>query len=281
MSLNRLASSTAFVIAIMAGVSNSQSFTDQGMLSGSGLSILPTATTAPAAEMRAQYSRVSFLSTSPERANIVGLTLGLSSSIETYLRMTSEELQTSAAHLSYSFGGKFRYPEPLPVLRRVALWMESTFSDMNDQKVPTIFPTSVNRAGLTASLDSNGFHPTLFFGGTQLRKIVTPMAGAGFTLALGHGAQLGMEGMWGYLEKGSLQAALTGSVRIVSNISLHVTPGYLKTTSVNGWMLSAGISFSSADVDYHPVPRADETGDEFHMPSIEELEKESQKEIKE
>jgi hypothetical protein len=268
-------------VALLASSAAAQLFTDQGMMSGSGLTLLPTASTAPAAEMQAQVSRISFLSTSPERANIVGLTLGLSKSIETYVRMTSEELHTSTAQFSYSFGGKFRYPEEVPIVRRLALWMESTFSDMNDQNVPTIFPTNANRAGISASLDSNGIRPTLFFGGTQLQKIVTPMAGAGLTVALGHRAQLGAEGMWGYLEKGSIQAALTGSVRIVSNVSLHVSPGYLKTNSVNGWMLSAGFSFSSADVDFHQVAAGDENGDQFRMPSIDDLEKESQKEKKE
>jgi hypothetical protein len=281
MSLTRILICAALFVIFPAGQSPAQLFTDQGMMSGSGLSVLPTATTVPAAEMQAQVTRISFLSTSPERANIVGLTLGLSTSIETYVRMTSEELHTSSAQMSYSFGGKFRYPEEVPLVRRLALWIESTFSDMNDQSVPTIFPTKVNRAGFTASLDSNGFRPTLFFGGTQLQKVVTPMGGAGFTVALGHRAQLGAEGMWGYLEKGSIQAALTGSVRIYSNISLHVTPGYIKTNSVNGLMFSAGFSLSSADVDYHQVASGDDNGDQFHMPSIDDLEKDSQKEKKE
>ncbi len=270
----------AMLSALLPGSVLAQLFTDQGMMGGSGLTLFPTATSAPASEMQVQYSRVSFLSASPERANIIGLTCGLSSALEGYLHLTSEELQTTTSQMSYGFGAKFRFPGTVPVLRKVALWGESTFSDMNDQNVPTIYPTKANRLGVSASLDSNGFHPSLFFGGNQLKSIVTPMAGAGFTIALGHKAQMGLEGLWGYLEKGSAQAALTGSVRLISNISLRVSPGYLTTTSVKGWMISAGLSFSSADVDYHQVRDDDAGKDNFVLPTIDELEAQPQPEKK-
>ena len=54
MSLNRMLISATIGLALLAAPAAAQLFTDQGMMSGSGLSILPTATTAPAAEMQAQ-----------------------------------------------------------------------------------------------------------------------------------------------------------------------------------------------------------------------------------
>jgi len=275
MSLTKAIMMLSFACLCGPVTASAQLFTDQGMMSGSGLSLLPTATTAPASEMQVQATRMSFLSTSPERANIVGLTFGLSTSLEGYFRITSQEIQTSTSEISYGFGGKFKIPGTVPILHRLALWGESTISDMGEQSIPTIFPAQANRGGITASLDSNGFHPTLFFGGIQLDHIVTPMAGAGFTLALGHSAQAGLEAMWGYLEQGSMQAAFSGSVRLYSNISLHIIPGYLTTTAAKGWMISAGISFSSTDIDYHQVRGDDNDKDKFLLPSIDELEHQS------
>jgi hypothetical protein len=253
-------------------------FTDQGILSGSGLMILPTATVAPPSEMQVQYSRLIVLRNGAARINVFGLTSGFSQSLEGYGRLTSEELQTVSSQISYAFGLKFRFPGLLPVVRRLALWGESTFSDMREQNHPSLFPGQATRGAFLASLDSNKFHPTFLLGVSWIDNSTSLLTGGGITLALGHRAQLGLELTHGYLNPNSTESVLTGSFKLLSNTSFHVSPGYISTSGVSGWMISAGISLSTSDVDYQQVSESDGNKDKFILPSIDELEKQLKKE---
>jgi len=280
MSLKYSYASFAVLVLLAVHTSSAQLFTDQGMMSGSGLMILPTATIAPASEMQVQYSRLTFLQNNSPRANVLSLSCGFSSSLEGYARFTSEELRTISSQSAYSFGAKFRFPGSFPVLRRLALWGESTFSDMQPEGKPSLFPVGATRGGIVASLDSNGFRPSFFIGGSQINNSFSPLIGGGITIALGHRAQLGGEFLQGYFGKNTNQSILTGSVRIFSNVSLHISPGYFSADSFNGWMISGGFSLFTADVDYHQVNDVSENKDDFRLPSIDELEKQMQEEKK-
>ncbi len=264
------------LVCVSPWPANAQMFTDQGVMSGSGLTLMPTATVAPPSEMQLQFTRMGLTDGSANRLNLVGLTWGLSSSVEGYARLTSEEVGTVSSQISYSIGGKFRFPGSVPLLRRLAFWGEATVSDMDAQNRTLLIPVKAVRAAAIASLDSNGFHPTFLLGVCRAQEVIRPMVGGGLTIALGHPAQLGVEFIQGYLGRRSAQAMITGSVRIFSNVSLHVSPGYATTPALNSWIISGGISISTADIDYHQVRESTEEQDEFKLPSIEELEKQSQ-----
>ena len=261
--------------ALAASSSSAQLFTDQGTMSGSGLMMLPTATTAPSAEMQAQFTRISFLQNTSNRLNVFSLNCGFSPDVEGYVRLSSEEIQTISSQIAYGFGGKIRFPSSLPVVRRLALWVESTTSETSDPAQRTIFPARANRAAFTASLDSNGFHPSFVVGVNNVSSTVVPMVGGGLTWALGHKAQLGMEWMQGYLGKSTNQVIVTGSIRVLPYVSVHMSPGYVSTPLVNAAMISVGLSFSTVDIDYHQVKDKSEEREENVLPSIDDLEKQS------
>ncbi len=248
-----------------------QLFTDQGLFSGSGLTVVPTATVVPASEFRLQYSRVDYLRGERGGMNVIGLSAGFSSSVEGYMRVSGEQLGGPQSQVAYGFGGKFRLPVLVPVVRRLALWAEATASDQYYRSA--LYPADAFRGGVTATFDSNGIHPTLLIGVTSVQEQTRPLVGAGVTMAAGNHTQVGMEFVHGYLGLNSAQAAATASFRVFPNISLHASPGYLSMAGVSTWTISFGISCTTTDVDFHPVYE-DKTGNEFILPSIEEMEKE-------
>ncbi|GEM_PF-1949711 len=260
---------------VMIRGSHAQFFTDQGLFSGSGLTVMPTATVVPAAEVRLQYSRVDYLKGGRRGLNVIGLSAGFSSSLEAYMRVSGEQVGGPQSLVAYGFGGKFRLPVLVPVVRRLALWAEATASD---QYHPTaLYPSDAFRAGVTATFDSNGIHPTILIGFTTLQDRTRPLVGAGMTIAAGNHAQVGVEFVHGYLGLNSAQMASTASFRVFPNISLHASPGYLSMPGASTWTFSFGISCTTSDVDFHPVYE-EKKENEFILPSIEEIEKERKQE---
>ena len=266
---NRLFVSAIMVVFNFSAMS-AQEFTDQGMFSGSGLTIIPTATIAPPSEFRLQYSRMDLPERSHSGINIVSLSTGFSSSLEGYSRFTSEQAGTAVSQETYGFGLKLHVPVDVPVLRRLAFWVERTISDRSDPAA--LYPTDALRTGAIATLDSNGIRPTFFIGMSSLNSRIYPLVGAGVTIAASHNAQIGFEAMNGYFGQKSYQVAATGSVRIFSNMSIHASPGYLSTPGVSSWTISLGISCATTDIDFHPI-FLEQKGDEITLPSIEDIEK--------
>ena len=259
------------ILSVVICGSSAQLFTDQGLFSGSGLTVVPTATVIPSTEFRLQYSRVNYLRSGRTGLNVLGLGAGFSSSLEGYMRVSAEQLGARQSLVAYGFGGKFRLPLLLPVVRRLALWAEATTSDQYNSSA--LYPTDAVRGGVTATFDSNGIHPTIFLGIAKVQNKARPLVGAAVTMAAGNYAQLGLEFVHGYLGLNSAQAAATASLRIFSNISLHASPGYQSMAGVSTWIVSVGISCTTSDIDFHPlIEEKKENG--FILPSIEEIERE-------
>lgn len=267
--MNR-ASRLISVILLMHATAGAQMFTDQGLFNGSGLTVLPTATIAPPMEFRVQGSRVTYFNHGGTGVNVVSLNAGLSSTLEAYVRLTGEQSGAFSSQIAYGFGGKFRIPALIPVVRRLALWVDVTSADQNIGS--PIFPTDARRGGVTATFDSNGVHPTVLLGLVTIGEDTRVLAGAGITIAAGNSIQMGFEFVHGYLGKNSAQIGATSSVRAFPNVSLQASPGYLSAPGVSTWTFSFGISFGTADVDFHQV-REDRKSDEFILPTIEEIEK--------
>ncbi len=261
------------LVFLLSTGSKAQLFTDQGVFSGSGLTVIPTATVVPSNEFRIQCTRLTHFQSEKNGLNVFGLSSGFSSTLEGYIRLTSEQTPSVSSQIAYTFGGKFRLPFMVPLVRRVAFWFESTESDMSPAS--TLYPTEALRYGAVATFDSNGIHPSLLLGVSKLDGKFRSLIGAGVTVATSHTTQVGLEVMHGYLTSRSLQVYASGSARLFPNISVQISPGYVTTSAQSSWMVSIGISCSTADIDFHPQSEAVANGEEFQMPSFEEIEKQS------
>jgi hypothetical protein len=240
------------------------------MLSGSGLTVLPTATIAPPTEFRVQLARMDYLKSGYGGANVFTMTTGFSPNLEGYARVMGEQLGTYNSQLTYSFGGKFRVPGTLPVVRHLAFWLESTQSDAAQPGV--FFPPEGTRAAAVATFDSNGVHPSFLLGYASIYGGTNVIAGAGLTVAVSHDIQLGAELLHGYLERNSAQIILNGAYRLLPNLSLHVSPGYMSTSAGATPTVSLGISCTTAGIDFHPA-QVEQKTDDYIMPSIDDIEK--------
>ena len=202
-------------VLLKSGNVYAQLFSEQGMMSGTGLMIMPTATTVPSSELQVQYSRVNVLNNTPTNLNVFGFNCGFSNALEGYARLTGEDLQTVSSQVAYAFGGKIRYPGQPPIVDRLAFWFESTISDMNDKPRQTVFPVRANRGALTSSLDFDKGYPAVMLGASQINSSVSLLAGAGSLHSFGHSAQMGFEFVYGYYGKDSYHTSVEGSIRIL------------------------------------------------------------------
>lgn len=274
MSLKSYTYSLGITLLLTVGNCNGQLFSDPGMMSGSGLTVIPTSTIAPPMEYRVQLMRMNYLRKNSRGMNLLSLTAGLSTTLEGYIRFSSEQSGTFTSQIAYGFGGKFSIPVLLPVVRRMALWTEVTSTDQT--VTSAIFPSDAFRAGAIATLDSNGIYPSLLVGISRVGTGSDILLGAGVMIAAGNKKQIGFEIVHGYLGHRSFQITSSASMRVFRNIALQVCPGYLTAPSGSTWTISLGLSFSTTDIDFHPV--AEEIkGDEFILPSIEELERQEKK----
>ena len=266
------------VILSCRAQAQTEEFTDHGMFSGSGLIVLPNATVIPSSEIRLQFSRINFLQYAGRSLNLLGVGCGLSSNLEGYLKISGEGACSTSNEVSYSFGGKLRLPILFPYVRHIGLWMESTNSDMDVQS--SMFPVDAIRYGVVATFDSNGIHPTALLGMAKISDEWSFLIGGGVTYAKSHNAQYAIEFIHGYLDPKSWQFNVSGSVRAFSNVSFTLSPGYITSRISSSWIVSLGVSVSTADIDFHPAVHEEETKENFVLPSIEEIEKQSSDEKK-
>lgn len=269
---------TGAVVLLLAAIAAGQAqlFTDQGLMSGSGMMIVPTTATAPVAEFSLQSARVEFLRPGERGMNVVTFVGGFSSHVEGYLRLTGEQIGMPSSMMSYSFGVKMRSPISLPVAEQHALWLESGSTEQEMQRA--VYPPNVFRGGIVLAFGTNGINPVALAGVASVEGNISPLIGGGVTYAAGHDAELGAELLYGYAGSRTLHAVLDAAIRVLPHVSVHAMPGYITSPTASTWLFSIGLSFSTADIDYHPE-RVSNNG-EFVMPSIEDVEREMQGEKK-
>lgn len=254
-----------------------QPFTENGMASGSGLSYLPTPVTTPMAHWRANYGRVEYLGDGLRGMNVFGLSYGLSTNVEGYLRLTGEQLGTLRSLTAYGFGVKGALPVSLPVVDAAALWFESTTTD--EAQVSPFFPANSSRGGLLFSIGGPSLRGVALGGLNAVSGTTLVLAGGGVAWAPGSGTQAGAEILWGYTQQSSLHVSIDLSARVAPHVALLASPGYIRTHSTRTWTLSIGLSVGTADLDFRPtVLTAKES--EFKLPSLEDIMKEPSEEKK-
>jgi len=95
------------------------------------------------------------------------------------------------------------------------------------------------------------------------------LLGTGWVQPLSHTLLVSPEIVYGYSGHHSTAFILNAAMRIVSNVSLQISPGYLSTDAAKTPLIAIGFSISTADFDYNERSVEKKTG--FHVPTIEEL----------
>ncbi len=259
----------ALVMLVASGSAYGQNFMELGLMSGTGVVFMPTGLTSPNAQFRVDISRLGLTSKAGRGMNLVGASVGLSRFVEGYVRYSSEQSGLSQTTDAVGFGGKLTIPIVFPIVKIVSFWGEFSTSQSGDRS--RFFPPSYARGAMIVTPFTNGVRPSFLIGvsrrGDESNSL---MAGASVVLSPWHKVQFGAEYLHGYMGWHSDQAALNASIRAFSNICLHAGPGYLTRPGTSGWFWTAGLSFHTSDIDFHPV--AEPVKQEYKLPTIEELE---------
>jgi hypothetical protein len=264
-----LLASAALLAAVPA---LSQTSSDPGLMSGSGLVLTPTNLVMPTGEFRIQAGRIGTPAEGGRGLNFATLGVGLSPFIEGYLRFTSEQAGYGQSVSAIGFGGKMLMPFQVPLLNIASIWMETSTTEVDQDA--RLYPTRMTRGALCATPVSTAtLRPAILIGAAREQgEPANFLAGGNLVYAASHRAELGAEYVYGYAGRGSGQVMVSGVLRVLPYLSVHASPGYVSSPGVASWVWSLGVTLNSADIDFIPQA-AQEAHDEFRLPSIEELEK--------
>ncbi len=260
-----------FLLALVPGVLMAQSSNDLGMMGGSGITVTPTAAVTPESHFRLDMTRISLLRTGGRGVNSFALTNGFSSNVE--FTMKFQSLQSGNA-LSPSFvgiGGKVVLPFETRVVNKVALWMEA---ESSPSRFPETFMPSVIYRGLVVVQPSllRVINGNLLLGMSSAEQVNRFSAGFNVSRTFTDFAKVGGELQYNYYGNGDLQESALLLIRALPNVCIQVSPGYLRSPMMSSWMISAGVSFSTSNIDFVTVDKVKEQAPE--IPSIDDLEKE-------
>ncbi len=251
-----------------------QTFNEQGLMSGSGYVFLPAINVAPISQFRIQAGRLDLLRSGQRGVNVYTMQAGLSSNLEIYLKLTSEQAGMITSLNSFGIGGKLQMPFKPPLFNQAALWVESVSSPISNEQA--YLPQNIFRGAILANTEIVGLKPIVLCGISKRDKVIKPLGGVGANFSLNNFIKLGGEMMYNYAGQNDVQGLLSGTIRIISNIGLQISTGYTASPTLSSWLLSAGISIGTADIDFtqkleKPPP--------VIVPSFEEMEDLTKKEI--
>lgn len=266
-----------FIIVMAATAMAQSSFTDLGISGGSGIVIVPTTSVAPSSQLRVNMGRVDFLRSGSKGYNVISVLGGFSTHLETFISMQSEQVGSVRSNISCGIGGKLLLPFRIPAVGTLAIYAETNSSPYSAGD--GILPMNINRFCLIAGKPFGIVSPVIIAGAVSQEgaRGYQPMAAIGGTIPLGSQFKLGVEGAYNHFGKREKQGMLTGMVRIFSNVSLQAGGGFIHSEPVSSWLFSAGLSFTTADLDLAPKQISPAKN---IVPSFEEMEKISDEEKK-
>ena len=257
----------AILLTVSLGLG--QTYTELGMMSGSGLVITPTNIVSPMSEFRINLGRFGRTTDSHLGYNLIAVSMGFSPILEAYARFTSEQAGNAQSFGALGFGGKLLLPVQLPVVKVVSIWGETSMSEMEDQGV-LVSPRTSRIAILNTPVWTDFLRPTIIVGGMKYDgQKMELMAGGNVVVSPGNGLQFGLEYIHSYSGAGSHHASVTGAFRVLPNLCLQGGPGYVSNGKYDGMMWAFGISLGTAGADFRPAPA--KRTDDYVLPSIEEL----------
>jgi hypothetical protein len=245
-------------------------YTQLGMMSGSGLVFTPSTISSPAAQFRLQLGRISLGQDASRGVNVVALSAGLSSFLEGYLKYTGEQVGSVQSNGTIGIGAKFTIPYVFPVIRMISLWGESSTNPSDDHSF--LYPSNISRGAVIITPAWNGYRPSLLVGATRRSDgTIEAMEGGSFVVTTSRSLQWGIEYLHGYNGTSTHHAMFSCVVRPFPYASINAGPGYVSSPLVSGWLWSVGISVNSSDINFKPVQ--ERATNQYKLPTIEEMEK--------
>ena len=209
--------------------------------------------------------------------NSFGMTSGLSSNMEFTAKFQSVLAGTSFSPSFVGFGGKIVLPFDLPLNSHFAVWAEIV-SNTNENTV-ALFPSKITRCALVMQ---PGFlrqiNGNILFGISDMDHTQRMVAGGNASRIIGELVKVGGEFLYNYYDVADQQASMLILVRTHSNVCVQLSPGYLHSPAVSSWMISLGLSVSTAGIEFIQSEKSKDKKDE--IPSIDELEKQLRDENK-
>lgn len=259
---------TILIILILATrVAAQTTFGDLGMAGASGIAMVPTVSVAPPASLRIHAGRMEFMNSGLFGYNIFGFQAGLSTNLETYITINSEQTGSISSLFSYTLGGKLLLPFHVPVVSSVALVCETSSSA--DDLQSGFIPRNQSKVSAIVNPAFGKVNPVIFFGSMKVNKAFLPIAGIGASYPFGESIKLGSEVYYNYYGMREQQGLISVGMKVFSNIGLQINGGYLNSEKISSWIISGGVSLATADFNLYPKLK---TPPKAVVPSFEEME---------
>jgi hypothetical protein len=267
-----------YLVIIMAAhsVLFGQSINDLGVMGGSGVVMTPTTSVNAVSQFRLDMVHLNFTHAGRNALYGYNLTSGLSPNLEFFAKFQMGETRTSLWQSFTGFGGKLVLPFGLPYLDQAALWGELVSTPLEDSMV--FYPATIYRSAFVLRPTLlNSIRANVILGAANSGGENGFLGGLNASIALSQSVKFGAEFIYGYYHKQDKQELLNITYRPISNVCLQLAPGYYQAPEASSWMVSAGITVSTADIDFMPKPKPKET---IVIPSIDDLEKQMNEEKK-
>jgi hypothetical protein len=262
----------SFVVALLiyaVGVC-AQPSNDLGMMGGSGITFTPTTAITPESHFRLDATRTSFHRSEAKGMNSVSLTSGLSPNMEFTVKFQSVQAGTSLSPSFVGFGGKFLLPFYFPFDSRAAVWVD--FVSTPGENTTSFVPSAVYRGvlvvqpALLRKLNGN-----ILLGMTEAENLKQLAVGFNSSRTLSELLKVGGEFQYNYYGRHDLQESVLLLLRVHPNACIQLSPGYMHSSVMSSWMISAGVSFSTTSIELSTTDRVKEKATD--IPSFDDLEK--------
>jgi hypothetical protein len=248
---------------------------DLGTMGGSGVAFTPTIMVTPESHLRLDMTRVNFLRPGSGGMNSIAITAGLSPNMEFSTKVQSIQTGTLLSPAFVGFGGKLVLPFYLPFGSRSALWAE--IISTTSSSAGSLLPPSVNRFAMIVQpailRKTNAY---LLLGITASEGAQRLLAGCNVSRVVSSLIKVGGEVQYNYFGRGDLLGSSLILFRLNSNMCVQLNPGYVQSSQTTSWMISLGLSVSTAGIELITAEKPKEK----EIPSFDDLEKQVRDEKK-
>lgn len=245
-----------------------QSYSAPGMGSGTSTILLPSTATIPSSHFRVQGSRLQPSRTVQHASTMIDIAGGFSRYLEIYFNLSLETIGGESDNDLFGAGAKLRIPEDALFGVESALWWETARG--GSYAGAAFEPSSLTRTGLVVNTGMGDVTLMLTGGVTIGEGRVRPLAGVAGTYPVSSSLLVSAELNRGYYGTDDYMVLMGGAVRLLPNISMQASPGYIWNGRTGGFTLLAGLCISTAAMDFLPAVIKEEGSG---IPSIEEIER--------
>jgi hypothetical protein len=263
----------------VSSIAISQPMNDLGMMGESGVVCSPTVGITPASHIRLDLTQMNLLGSHSERMNSIGIATGLSSNIEFIVKFQMLKPAASITPSVIGFGGKFILPMNLPFIYHAGIWAEGSSSG-DVTTASALLPTSVTRGAFVVQPDIlQKVNGNIILGVSSVDNAQRFFTGCNGSYIVNELLKAAGEVQYNYYSRNDVQGSLVFLVRATSGLCVQVSPGYVHAPGISSWMISFGVSATSAGIYFVNSPEAKNKDNE--IPSFDEMQKQLQEEKKE